>query len=204
MFAAVCRLLAASTLVLATASPASAMPTGTSLSLHPEAGNTVGRELSHPVIWHEGIHGSFSAINRGNEGVAIFFEEGSLTWLFQFSAPGMEALGVGRYGQAGAAGPDPIVSSPFGMLVQWSGWFDVREIAYGDNGSLDRLAVDFRQFDSLDQTGPAVFGSLRYRSSLALAGLPPVAVPEPGTPAMLLLALAMLGAAARGKARQRR
>jgi len=58
-------------------------------------------------------------------------------------------------------------------------------------GSLDRFAVDFRQFDSAQLCGPSVTGSLRCNSSLALQGAA-VGVPEPGTLALMLAALFLL------------
>ncbi|UUZ51467.1 hypothetical protein LP420_20005 [Massilia sp. B-10] len=114
-----------------------------------------------------------------NDGVNMFFQRGNDKWLMQFVAPRFDPMdnsddgqplhiglydnvsGDWRYApkQAGM-----LISSPLGMQWEWSGWFRVLDIAYGKDGFLSRFAVDFVQYDTPDQTGPALSGALRFNS----------------------------------------
>ncbi len=210
MFAALRHLAVAAALLWAGASQAQAMPEGASVYLWAQPGNTIAYELSGPVTWRHGIDGTFSSADQAStaaDGANIVFEDGPLTWMFQFAAPlagGGSALQVGMYAHAGAKGnadpsqPEIMISSPFGYLVESSGWFNVLEIAYADNGSLDRFAVDFRQYDTLNWSGPSVFGSLRFNSTVALTQhWSSARVPEPGSIALMLAALLALAVLAK-------
>jgi PEP-CTERM motif len=73
---------------------------------------------------------------------------------------------------------------------QLSGWFNVLEVQYGSGGTVSSFAVDFRQYDeNLTQTGPSLYGSLRFNSSIPVNLTP---VPEPAQLGMLLAGLAAI------------
>lgn len=209
MFSALRHLAAAAAVLWAGSCQAQNMPASASVFLWAQPGTIIAHELSSRVTWRHGVDGDFSSADQASsasDGANIYYQDGALTWVFQFAAPQAgagAALEVGMYGHAGAKGnaasgqPELLISSPFGMLIESSGWFNVLEIAYADNGSLDRFAVDFRQFDTLNLTGPSVFGSLRFNSSLALTEhWSSARVPEPGSVALMLVALLALAALA--------
>ena len=191
--------------------------TGT-VYLNPEAGNHIAAELDGPTTWMHGTDGIMYGsdhISRASDGVHLFFERGEDLWLLQFVAPAYnpatgdnsgQPLKVGLYDNVqGDWRFEPrnagmLISSPMGEVWDWSGWFRVREIAYAANGDLARFAVDFRQFDSLYQVGPALTGALRYNSTIAIHD-----IPEPATVPLMLGGLAGLaGLAQLAKVRPRR
>ena len=67
------------------------------------------------------------------------------------------------------------------------------EIAYDDAGTLNKFAVDFKQFDESNET-IGLYGSLRFNSSIAIT-----AVPEPGSSTLALLGLTACGLVLRNK-----
>ncbi len=192
--------------------------TGT-VFLDAEWGNHVGFELNGPTTWVHGIDGVMYGsdnVSRANDGVNLFFQRGQDRWLMQFVAPAFDPatgtapgnpLKVGRYDNVmgdwrfAPKHAGMLISSPMGEVWDWSGWFNVREISYAANGDLARFAVDFRQFDTLDQTGPALTGSLRYNSAIAIGE---AEVPEPGSIALFVLGLGVAGASMARSARRRR
>jgi hypothetical protein len=195
--------------VLAGQASADVIATSGTVFLNADPGHSISYELKGATTWQHGVDGSLYGndnVSRADEGVNLFFARNdSERWLLQFVAPRYDpvdgsmdgqALRTGRYDnvrgdwrfepmQAGM-----LISSPLGMTWDWSGWFEVLDIAYADNGDLSRFAVDFVQYDTLDQTGPALRGSLRYQ-------LAPVAIPETGTLALVGLGLALLAMSAR-------
>ncbi len=192
--------------------------TGT-VFLEAEFGNHVGYELNGPTTWMHGIDGVMYGndnASRANDGVNLFFQRGSDRWLMQFVAPAFDPntgdapgnpLRVGLYDNVmGDWRFEPqrsgmLISSPMGEVWDWSGWFNVREISYAANGDLARFAVDFRQYDTLDQTGPALTGSLRYNSTIAIG---PAEVPEPASMALFVLGLGVAGIGMARQARRKR
>lgn len=177
--------------------------TGT-IYLDGEPGNHVAAELDGPTTWIHGIDGIMFGsdhVSRANDGVNLMFERGEDLWLLQFVAPAYDPvtgedtgqpLKVGLYDNVqgdwrfAPRNAGMLISSPQGEIWDWSGWFNVREIAYAANGDLARFAVDFRQFDTSDQSGPALTGSLRYNSTIAINE-----VPEPATLGLMLAGLGL-------------
>ncbi|QYF95159.1 PEP-CTERM sorting domain-containing protein [Massilia sp. PAMC28688] len=197
-------LLVAASLLCTPLSQAQVSAQTGSVYLEAEWGNHVGYELDGPTTWMHGVDGIMYGsdhVSRANDGVNLFFERGDQRWLLQFVAPAFDPasgeapgnpLRVGRYDNVmgdwrfAPKHAGMLISSPMGEVWDWSGWFNVREIAYADNGDLARFAVDFRQYDTLDQTGPALIGSLRYNSTIGIHD-----VPEPGSVALVLLGLGL-------------
>lgn len=210
-------LLVAAAMVCSPHSYAQVSATTGAVYLEAEWGNHVGYELNGPTTWMHGVDGIMYGndhISRANDGVNLFFQRGNDRWLMQFVAPAYDPgtgdatgnpLRPGLYDNVrGDWRFEPnnagmLISSPLGEVWDWSGWFNVREIAYAANGDLARFAVDFRQYDTLDQSGPALIGSLRYNSSIAIHD-----VPEPASVALFVLALGLAGASVARRTRQRR
>jgi hypothetical protein len=209
-------LILAAAMLISPFGQAQVLPSNASLYLNAEAGNYVSYELAGPVTWRHGADGTMFGndhISRANDGVNLFFERGNDLWLMQFTAPRYDArdgsydgqpLQIGLYDNvSGDWRDDPnragmLISSPLGSVIEWSGWFRVLDIAYAANGDLSRFAVDFMQYDTLNQSGPSLSGSLRYNSAIAL-----VEVPEPGTLVLVLAGLGLLCASSAHKRKLR-
>jgi len=88
-------------------------------------------------------------------------------WNLEFRAPDGAQLQVGSYvGPGGSSyefGGLSIAGNGTGCTN--TGRFVVREIAYNGNGTVQRLAIDFEQH--CDDRDPALFGALRYNSTIA-------------------------------------
>jgi hypothetical protein len=207
-------LLVAATILCTPLSQAQVHAGTGSIYLEAEWGNHVGYELDGPTTWVHGVDGIMYGsdhVSRANDGVNLFFQRGQDRWLLQFVAPAFDPatgeapgkpLRVGMYDNVmgdwrfAPKHAGMLISSPMGEVWDWSGWFNVREIAYAANGDLARFAVDFRQYDTLDQTGPALTGSLRYNSTIGIRD-----VPEPASAALVLLGLGLTAYSVRRRRR---
>lgn len=151
-----------------TPTPAPPTPTPTDYSslatLYSELGDFVGHCTSQYLTLS---HGDFSAV-RENERVTVFFEGGQNSWFFRFDAPAGSELVPGRYVvsslDSGRESPHMIVGGQ-GRGCNATGEFTVIEAEYGGGNEVLRFAADFEQH--CHDAEPALFGSVRYHSSLS-------------------------------------
>jgi PEP-CTERM motif-containing protein len=139
---------------------------------------------------------------RRSNGVSLTYQ-GADSWSFDFYAPKYDPVTNTLNGQELNPGLyDMATRYPFNSPTkpgidisgagrgnnQESGWFRVLDFARAANGDLLRFAVDFKQFDeSLTESGPGLYGSLRFNSNR------PITVPEPATFVLILLGLSVVG-----------
>lgn len=186
------------------ARPAAAnLATTASVYLKSDPGSYVGVGIGAPeVTWRHGVDGIFSGAQSFNQSVSISYT-GDNYWTFQFAAPTYDSVANTNVGQSLAVGYyDNATRFPFnsptrpGISVfgagrgnnQQSGWFRVLDFNMGVTGDIDRLAVDFRQYDeNLVMAGPSLYGSLRFNSAVPLTP-----VPEPAAALLLAGGLAVV------------
>lgn len=197
------RLFAAAALVSSClTATASGLANTASVYLHGEPGSWVSGAVGAPeATWVHGVDGIFSIATNFDQGASITYE-GDNWWHFDFAAPTYDPvtntnngqhLKVGLYNNAtrfpfnSPTKPGMDISGNGAGNNQESGWFRVLEVTYA-GAEITTLAVDFRQYDeNLNQTGPSLYGSLRFNSSIPLTP-----VPEPTTVALLLAGLGAL------------
>lgn len=171
----------------------------------------VGGGLGAPsVLWTHGIDGVFGANSFSNNGVSISYQ-GTDFWNFDFYAPQYvpetntldgQPLKVGFYDMAtrypfnSPTRPGIDISGAGRGNNEESGWFQVLDVAFKPSGELERLAVNFKQFgENLNLSGPALYGELRFNSSIPIGTV----VPEPESVVMMIAGLGLLVAVARRK-----
>ncbi len=204
------KLLAASALMFSGYAHAG-LATTASVYMISEPGNFVGYGMTNGVTWIHGIDGLFSESVNFDKGASIRYNGDSL-FNFDFAAPTYNAstntdngnyLAIGRYDNAtrfpfnSPTKPGLSVSGDGRGNNILSGWFEVLEVEYDpSNTHIQKLAIDFTQYgENLTQSGPALFGSLRFNSTVGLTI--PSAVPEPETYLMMALGVGLVFAAAR-------
>lgn len=125
----------------------------------------------------------------------------SLWWYLQFAPAEGETLTVGHYANAMRW---PFQDPGFAGLAfsgngrgnnTLTGFFDILEITFADDGSLATFAADFTQYDEGVESA-WTHGAIRYNSSFALPNAP-VSVPQPTALALLAMAGLMLRRARR-------
>jgi hypothetical protein len=149
-----------------------------------EPGSWVGGGLGAPsVLWTHGDQGIMQGASNFDQGASISFDNGGY-WSFDFAAPTYDPitntnngnpLHTGFYNNAtrfpfnSPTRPGLDVSGEGRGNNTLGGWFYIWEVGYGTDGSINLLAVDFRQYDESEQMqGPSLYGSLRFNSSVAL------------------------------------
>jgi hypothetical protein len=165
-----------------------ALASSGSVYLNAEPGSYVGGGIgSDEVLWTHGVEGLFSIVRNFDQGVRVTFQSDSY-WSFDFAAPTYDPatdtnpgneLTIGFYNNAqrypfnSPTRPGLDFSGNGRGNNTLSGWFNVLDAAYEDNGDVLRFAVDFRQFDeSDDMTGPSTYGSLRINSDIPINPVP--------------------------------
>ncbi|AAZ98762.1 hypothetical protein Tbd_2809 [Thiobacillus denitrificans ATCC 25259] len=203
-------LLAASTLLLYGPSYG-AYATKGSVYMISEPGNYVGAGMTQGVTWVHGVDGLFSESVNYDKGASITYN-GDSWFYFDFAAPTYNPstnttdgnyLAVGRYDNAtrfpfnSPTKPGLDVSGDGRGNNQLSGWFEILEVEYDVSKThIQKLAVDFTQYgENLTQSGPGLFGSLRFNSDVALTI--PSAVPEPSTYLTMALGIGLVALATR-------
>lgn len=125
----------------------------------------------------------------------------SLWWFLDFAPAAGETLAVGHYANAMRF---PFQEPGFAGLSfggngrgnnTLTGFFDILEITFADDGSLAAFAADFTQYDEGFESWWN-HGAIRYNSSVALPGAP-TSVPQPAALALLAVAGLMLRRARR-------
>ncbi len=179
---------------------AAGIATTASVFLRAEPGSYVGYGLpTAGVTWIHGIDTTFRTVNTGDKAAYIYTN----SWTFKFAAARYSAvdnlvtnrpLQLGFYDNAtrypfnSLLRPGMDVSGDSRGYNQLSGWFNVLEVQYDASFEITSLAVDFAEYgENLTQSGPALYGSLRYNSSVPLT----TTVPEPS--ALLQLSAGILG-----------
>lgn len=134
------------------------------------------------VLWTHGDEGVFTIETNPDKGASVKFDDGK-NWRFDFAAPTFNTetsednsgnlLEVKLYEEAtrypfnSATKPGLNFSGNGRGNNTSSGSFNVLEIEYNDENEIERLAVDFIQYDeSEDSTGTNSFGSLRINSTI--------------------------------------
>ena len=148
-------------------------PTGdtTAIVFNSQTGDYIGAGLQQIFTPADGM---FGAARNFDNGVTIDFN-GAAWWTLAFSAPGDALLVPGPYENA-TRWPFQSPTAP-GLSVSGSGRgcntvagrFDVLEAVYGPGGQLLRFAADFEQH--CEGMVPALFGGVRYRSSIPAPAL---------------------------------
>jgi hypothetical protein len=185
-----------------------ALVTSGQIYMTADPGSWVGGGLGAPfVVWTHGVDGVFSVGSASTNGVTINYQ-GEDSWSFDFHAPLYDPATNSLSGQPLKPGLyDMATRYPFnsptkpGINIsgagrgnnQESGWFQILDISFTTSGDLERLAVNFKQFDeNLTESGPWLFGALRINSTIP--------VPEPESYLMLLAGLGVVALFVRRRA----
>lgn len=156
-----------------------------------------------PLVTH-GINGVFHSklLARYDAYITISADD---QWTFQFAAPRqVNDEGIAMTAPLQKGFYDNATGYPFNELgrpglsvsvnaLQYntvSGWFNVLDVSYDPAGQINALAIDFAQHGNNEtQSGPALYGSLRFNSPIPLT----TSVPEASTALQWAIGLAGLG-----------
>lgn len=161
---------------------------GSLVYLHAEPGSWVGGGIgSEEVLWEHGYDGIFFVDKGTDYGITVSYNDGD-HWFFRFAAPTYDITSNTNDGQSLEVGLyDNATRLPFNSPTEpglnfsgngrgnneLGGWFNVLDVAYGDDGDLMRLAIDFRQYDDSEEMfGPSTYGSLRINSDVPYNPVP--------------------------------
>lgn len=198
---------------LAASTAHAALAANASLYLKSDPGGWVSPEFGANPTWVHGVDGIFSIEAGADRGARITYDDGNF-WSLSFAAPTYNAanntnvgqpLEVRFYDRAQSLGrnsptrPGFEVQSSGTGYSAWreSGWFNVLDVAYGANGVVERLAVDFRHYRDAVPNGASLYGSLRVNSDIPLSL---TAVPLPASVWLMLGGLALMSSRIRRRA----
>jgi hypothetical protein len=156
-------------LVCPLATTAGAQP-ATLLAFDSQPGDWVGQGRKFTLTPADG---SFSVSRNYDQGVSVTFSGSGGFWSLDFAAPGPVPLVPGMYEAAtrwpfqSATEPGLSVSGEGRGCNQLTGRFVVLEAVYGASDDVERFAADYEQH--CEGGTPALFGSVRYNSAVALA-----------------------------------
>ena len=165
--------------------PAPPTPTPTDYSslatLYTQPGDYIGYCTSQYLTLAEG---DFSASYEPGH-VNVVFNGGPNWWTFDFSAPPGRELVPGAYRHAMRYPPYPgqpglTVSGQARGCNTLTGQFTVYEADFASNGEVRRFAADFAQH--CEGAGAALYGTVRYHSSLPPPTWNPLNAPTPTPP----------------------
>ena len=150
------------------AAPSPAHAQTTALFLDSQTGDYIGQGLEYNYTPAEA---TFQVGSNSKNGVTIAVQ-GSTTsnyWSLHFGAAGGVPLAVGAYETASrfwfASGNGLEVTGMHRGCNRLSGRFVVREIVYGQNGTVQKFAADFEQL--CDNSSAALYGAVRVNSSIS-------------------------------------
>jgi len=145
-----------------------------------EEGNWVGAGMTRS--WEHGVEGLFYADRYEGGGISVRVDDGN-HWNLIFEPAQYQA-------GSNTVGPSDLTEGLYENTTRWpfnsptvpgmsiygggrgenrsSGWFQVFEVDYLESGDVASFAVDFMQYGGEEQTGPGLFGSLRFNSDVAL------------------------------------
>ena len=156
----------------------------TFIEMHSEPGDYIGGGGDYEYTTEDG---TISVTASGNR-VSVSFNGGD-RWNFDFAGPSGTTLVPGAYEEAtrypfqSPTGNGLSVSGKGRGCNKLTGRFDVLEAAFGGNGEIEQLAVDFEQH--CEGQTPALFGKVRYNTTV---GVPPrVAITANGSHAPIVV-----------------
>ncbi len=172
-----------------TPTPAAPTPTPSDYSTMAAVKSELGDFIGHctaPVLTL--ADGEFSAAYDDGHVMILFLGGHATAWVFQFAAPKGKPLlpgtyrNVARYPLTEPDQPGMDVSGEGRGCRHVGGLFTVHEAEFGDNGDVLRFSADFEQH--CDGAEAALYGTVRFRSSLppptGPPGKPPTPIPTPG------------------------
>lgn len=156
--------------ILAIAPAISQAATQTILVLNSQPGDYIGQGLQHTFRPPDG---TFTVTTTYNSGIQVSFSGSGEFWTLDFGPPSAlkflpnEYEGAQRFPFHSPTRPGMDVSGDGRGCNRDIGRFLLSDIAFNLDGTVARLALDFEQH--CEGAIPALYGSVRYNSSLTLA-----------------------------------
>lgn len=131
------------------------------------------------------VDGVFTAAKNQGNGVSAYFNSSKYSHYLSldFAAPSNRVITVGRYMDAAyypyqqPDEPGLNVIDDYGFSHSVTGWFEVKQIAFGAGNEVQQFWATFEQH--IDGMIPALRGEIRFNAEI------PVAVTGPGSPATI-------------------